>query len=348
MLSAAIPKFRMPQNILDFELKNITQMGVKIKSGVTVGNDLTINDLFQQGHKAIFIAVGAHKSLKLGVKGEDKEGVMDSLEFLKDVKSGKKIILGEKVAVIGGGKCAIDAARTAWRLGSKVFLIYRRTVDEMPAIKKEVQEGFKEGIKFIFLSAPVKIVSQNGKINGLKCIKMKLGDFDESGRRRPVPIEGSEFDIEIDNLIPAIGEEPDLTDLMNGIDLKTSKRNTIVVNPETLATDVQGIFAGGDCVTGPSTIADSIAQGKLAALSIHNYLRGESLKREYKVTEPSEYIEPLELSDEEIEELSELARPVMPTIPIEKRAGNFNVVELGLSEEVSVKEAKRCLRCDAR
>ncbi|KPK95886.1 hydrogenase [bacterium SM23_31] len=348
MLSAAIPKFRMPQNILDFELKNITQLGVKIKSGMTIGNDLTITDLLQQGYKAIFIAVGAHKSLKLGIKGENKEGVIDSLEFLKDVKSGKKVNLGEKVAVIGGGNCAIDAARTAWRLGSKVFLIYRRTVDEMPAIKKEVQEGFKEGIKFIFLSAPVKIVSQNGKITGLTCIKMKLGDYDESGRRRPVPIEGSEFDIEIDNLIPAIGEEPNLSDLMNGITLKTSKRNTILVDPETLATDIPGIFAGGDCVTGPSTIADSIAQGKLAAASILKFLRGESLKREYKVTEPSEYIEPLVLSDEEIEELSELARPVMPTIPVEKRAGNFNVVELGLSEEVSIKEAKRCLRCDAR
>lgn len=348
MLSAAIPKFRLPQHILDLEIKNITRLGVEIKNGVTIGNSLTISDLFQQGYKAIFIAIGAHKSLKLGIPGENKEGVLDSLQFLKNVNSGKKVRLGEKVAVIGGGNSAIDAARTTWRLGSKVFLIYRRTVDEMPAIKKEIQEGFKEGIKFMFLTSPVEVISQNGRITSLKCIKMKLGDYDESGRRRPIPIKGSEFDIEIDNLIPAIGEKPNLGNLIKGTSLKISERNTLVANPETLETDVRGIFAGGDCVTGPSTIADSIAHGKLAADSIHKFLRGESVEREYKITEPSEYIEPLELSDKEIEELLELNRPQMPTVPVGKRAGNFNMVELGLSEEASVKEAKRCLRCDIR
>jgi len=348
MLKAAIPKFRMPQHILDLEIKNIMQLGIEIKTGITIGNGLTIDNLFLKGYSAVFIAIGAHKSLKLGIKGEDSEGIIDSLQFLKDVKSGKKIKLGEKVGVIGGGNSAIDAARTAWRLGSNVFLIYRRTVDEMPAIKKEVQEGFKEGIKFIFLTSPVELISQNGRVSGMRCIKMKLGGYDKSGRRYPIPIEGSEFVIDIDNLIPAIGEEPDLGDLSEKIGLMTSERNTIVVDRETLATDAPGVFAGGDCVTGPSTIADSIAQGKLAAVSIHKYLQGEDLEREYKVTEPSEYIEPLELSEEEMDELMELKRAEMPTIPVERRVGNFDVVELGYSEEVSVKEAKRCLRCDIR
>lgn len=348
MLTSAIPKFRILQNILDFEIKNIIQIGVKIEAGITIGRDITIDELFQKGFSVVFITVGAHKSLKLGIPGEDKEGVMDCLQFLKDVKSGKKVKIGKKVAVIGGGNSAIDAARTAWRLGSEVFLIYRRTVEEMPAIKKEIQEGFKEGIMFTFLSAPVEVISKNGKVTGLKCIKMKLGGLDKSGRKMPIPIEGSEFNIEIDNLIPAIGEKPDLGDWAEKADLSISDRNTIIVNPETLATDVPGIFAGGDCVTGPSTIADSIAQGKKAAISIQKYLRGEPLEREYKVTEPSKYIEPLELSDKEIEELAVLCRPEMPTLSIENRRGNFNVVELGFNEEIALKEARRCLRCDVR
>lgn len=344
-LAMAIPEYRLPRRILDLEIENIKKAGVRIITNRPVGRDLTFDDLFAQDYKAILLAVGAHRGLKLGLPGEDTPGIMDGLDFLKAVKLGKKVQLGEKVGIIGGGNAAIDAARTALRVGAKkVSIIYRRTKAEMPAIKREVEAGLEEGVELVELAAPTRIIAKNGRLTGIECVAMELGEYDETGRRRPIPIPHSEFIFPLDNLILAIGEEPDLSFLPTGHGLQISKRNTIAVDPETLATVRPGIFAAGDCVTGPSTIADSIASGKQAAVSIHQYLRGRRVAREYTVTRPSPYVPPIERGAEELEAV----RPTMPCAPVAERVRNFSVVELGLSEEMAVKEARRCLRCDLR
>lgn len=299
-------------------------------------------DEIQKQYKAVFMATGAHKSIKLGLPSEDKEGVLDAIEFLRDVNLGKKVNLGEKVGVIGGGNAAIDAARVAKRLGCKeVTILYRRTKREMPADYREVDAAMEEGINIQFLVAPVSIISKNGEIEGVRCIKMKLGDVDRSGRRRPIPIEGSEFEIKLDNLISAIGQEPDLSYLQGKI--KTDGGKTVFVDKETLQTNIPNVFAGGDAVTGPATVTQAIAHGKIAATSIHKYLRGESLERKYDVIRTSVSIEPLKLSEEEMEELR---RPKMPCLEMEKRISGFDEVELGYSSDMAMNEAKRCLRCD--
>ena len=213
----------------------------------------------------------------------------------------------------------------------------------MPAFKEEVDAAFKEGIEMKFLSAPTKILTENGKVIGIECIKMELGDVDESGRRRPIPVKGSEFVVNLDTLIVAIGEEPDLSFLGKEHGIEISKRNTIAVNPETFATNVKGVFAGGDVVTGPKTAIEAMSSGKVAAQLIDKYIRGKSLVREYKLTRPSMYISPVVLTEEEIEEAK---RPIMPCLSVGKRVNNFNEVESGLTEEMAIKEARRCLRCD--
>ncbi len=344
-LAAAIPEFRLPRRILNLEIECIKKAGVKILINTPVGRDLTFDDLLAQGYKAILLAVGAHKSLKLGLPGENTPGVMDGLDFLKALKLGKKVPLGEKVGVIGGGNAAIDAARTVLRAGArKVSIIYRRTKAEMPAMRREIDAGVEEGVEIVELAAPSRILTRNGRLTGIECLAMELGDYDATGRRRPIPIRHTEFIFPLDNLILAIGEEPDLSWLPTGHGLEVSKRNTIVTDLETLATQRPGIFAAGDCVTGPSTIADSIAAGKLAAVSIHKFLRGQPVTREYTVAGPSPYVPPVERTVEEVE----LQRFPMPFAPVAERVRNFDMVELGLSEEIALKEARRCLRCDLR
>ncbi|HET6457063.1 MAG TPA: FAD-dependent oxidoreductase [Armatimonadota bacterium] len=344
MLADAIPRYRLPKQVLDLEIEEIKKAGVKIQTNVEIGRQITLDQLFAQGYGAVFVATGAHKSVKLGVPGEDVEGVVDALDFLKAANLGKQATLGRRVAVVGGGNAAIDAARTARRLGCEsVSIIYRRTKEEMPAITREVEAGLEEGVHMELLAAPTKVLAENGRLTGVECCRMELAELDESGRRRPVRIPGTEFTIPLDSLIPAIGQQPDLS-FLNGTDgFQTSRSGTLAVDPETLSTDREGVFAGGDVVLGPSTIADSIAQGKLAAVSIRKYLRGESLAREYKVAPPSQYVEPLELSEDEV---AALERPQMPCLAVEKRIACFDIVELGLSETDALNEAKRCLRCD--
>ena len=215
----------------------------------------------------------------------------------------------------------------------------------MPAQKDEVDEAINEGINIQFLTTPIRVLSTNGRVEGIECIRMGLGDVDESGRRRPVPIEGSEYTVSVDTLIPAIGQAPEVSFLDNGFDLELTKWGTIEVDQETLYTGKEGIFAGGDVVTGPKTVSEAMAQGKIAAESIHKYLRGESLARKYEVTRPIMQIEITELTEEEMEELE---RPEMPVQPVAERITNFNEVELGLTQEMAVNEAKRCLRCDLK
>ena len=343
MLSWGIPEYRLPKDTLYSEIDAIKNMGVTIKTNTPIGKDLTIKDLQDQGYKAIFIATGAPVNLNLGIKGEDLEGVMDPIEFLKKYNLEKDAKIGKKVAVVGGGNTAIDAARTAWRLGADVTILYRRTQPEMPANAEEIEEALEEGIKIEFLTLPVEAFAENGKLSKVKCTRMALSDFDKSGRRRPVPVEGSEFELEIDTLIPAIGQQPNLSFLNGKKELNISKWKTLEIDPETMATNVEGIFAGGDVVSGPSTVLDAMRAGKIAAQSMHKYLRGESLEREYKPTEPKLEVPTVELTQEESEEL---VRPKIPSLPIKERQGKFNEVELGFSKETAIKEAKRCLRCD--
>ena len=273
MLRKCIPEYRLPKTVLDTEIKRIKKFGLEIKTDITVGKDLTIDDLLQRGYKAIFIATGAHKSRKLGIEGEDLRGVLHALDFLKDVNLGKKVKLGDRIAVIGGGNVAIDAARTALRLGSKeVNFLYRRSREEMPANPWEVKEAESEGVKTQFLVAPKRILGKDGQVTAVECIRMRLGELDESGRRRPMPIEGSEFTMDLDAVILAIGEAPDLSFLPKGMEI--AEGNTIAVNPFTMETSLTGIFAGGDAVSGPATVIEAIVAGKRAAVSVDRYLKG--------------------------------------------------------------------------
>lgn len=343
MLAWGIPAYRLPKDILQEEIQAIKALGVKIQLNTRIGQDLSLEDLQAQGFKAIFIATGAPKNLSLGIPGEKHEGILDPIEFLKAFNLGKKVRLGKRVAVIGGGNTAIDAARTAWRLGADVTILYRRTRNEMPAIPEEIEEALAEGIRIEYLTLPVEACPENGQLNKLKCQRMVLKGFDESGRPRPVAFEGEILEVACDTLIPAIGQVPDLSFLGDPPLLKVSRHRTLEVDQETMATNVPGIFAGGDVVSGPATVLEAMKSGKVAAASIHRYLRGLPLRKEPSIAETQFEVPPVEISEEE---LASLARPAMPTLPVPGRVGNFEEVELGLSREMALREARRCLRCD--
>jgi NADH-quinone oxidoreductase subunit F len=342
MLVLGIPEFRLPRDILKYEIDRIMESGVEIKTNTTIGKDIQLSELKKE-YQAIFIATGAHKGLKMRIPGEDSQGIIDAVEFLREFNLGREVKIGEKVIIVGGGNSAIDAARVAKRLGKDTRIFYRRTKAEMPAIKSEIDEAIIEGIDIQFLAAPTKILSSNGKIEAIECVRMELGDIDESGRRRPVPITGSEFSVDVDTLILAISQEPDVLYLTNGDSLTISKWNTIEVNPETLHTNIEGIFAGGDVVTGPDTVTGAMAHGKLAAQMMDKYIRGEKLERKYEVTRPAMHVEAIQLSEEELENLKQ---PTMATLPVSQRICSFEEVELGFTEAEAIAEAKRCLRCD--
>jgi len=345
MLAIGIPEHRLPNKILNADIENIIKSGVTIKTNTALGKDFTIDDLFKQGYRAVFIATGAHKSMDLKIPGENAEGVIQAMKLLHAVNLGEKVRLGEKVGIIGGGNAAIDAARVAIRSKDcqKVTILYRRTRKEMPAFEEEIDSALQEGIEIQYLVAPKKVLVKNGKVIGVECIRMRLGDLDESGRRRPVPIEGSEFSVELDTLIPAIGERPDISFVKDGDNLKITKWGTILADEEVLLTNREGVFAGGDAFTGPKTVVEAIAAGKTAAESIEKYLQGKKLARDYKLSRPSIYVEPIELTEEEIQKAK---RAKMPKLSLNARKKNFKEVELGLNEEKAVKEARRCLRCE--
>jgi len=278
MLWLGIPEFRLPRELIMADIDYIKALGVEIRLNTSVGPDLTLDQLFQQGYKAIFISIGAYKGRKLGAPGEDEfEGFIDSIEFLKAVNLGDKYKHGSKVIVIGGGNSAIDASRVAQRLGcEEVYILYRRSRKEMPATESEIEEAEHEGVKIHYLAAPIKILGKDGKVTGMECTKMELGKLDASGRRRPIPVKGSEFTIECDLIIPAISQQPDLSDFPQDHGLEISRWNSFVVDEQTLATNHPGIYAGGDAVTGPATVIEAIAAGHRAAQSIDSYIKNQS------------------------------------------------------------------------
>jgi NADPH-dependent glutamate synthase beta subunit-like oxidoreductase len=279
MLWLAIPEYRLPRDIIQTEVDYICDLGVELKLNTPITKEFTFDDLLSDGYKAVFLGIGAHRGLKLGVSGEDDyEGFLDCIVFLRRVNLGDTTKPGRKVVVIGGGNSAIDAARTALRLGSEeVHIVYRRTVKEMPANPWEIEEAEKEGVKISYLAAPVQILGENGKVVGMKCIRMKLGKLDASGRRRPVPIEGSEFEIETDIIVPSISQEPDISFLHEGHGLSINKWNSFDIDSRTMQTNRPEVFAGGDSVTGPATVIEAIAAGHKAANSIEKFVKGEKV-----------------------------------------------------------------------
>ena len=275
MLSVGIPNYRLPRNIIGAELYALQQCGVNVKTGITVGRDLTLSELRDQGYAAVFLGIGAYESKRLGLEGEtDIRGVMSGVDYRGQVLTGREIALGDRVLVVGGGNVAIDVARVALRSGWKeVSILYRRTRAEMPASMVEVHHVEEEGVHLEFLVAPTRILSQDGQLTGVECIRMQLGEPDGSGRCTPTPLAGSEFILGADALIAAVGQKVipvhDAT-----VPVEITKRGTYVVDPVTLQTSVEWIFAGGDTVLGPQTVAKAVCQGLDAAESMHRYMQG--------------------------------------------------------------------------
>jgi len=333
LLRYGIPEYRLPNEVLNNEISYIQEMGVEIKTNTPVKD---FAELFAKGYGAIFVATGAPVSQKMGIPGEDNPGVLHALDFLRRVNLGEKVIVGAKVAVIGGGNAAIDASRVALRLGAKeVSIVYRRSRAEMPAEESEIEEAEKEGVKINFLAAPTKVLTRDSKLTGIECIRMELGEPDASGRRRPTPVKGSEFTMEVDNVIIAIGQALDKEALSQ--DLAYTAWETLSVDQITLQTNIDGVFAGGDAVSGPAGVIEAIAAGKEAAISIDRYLRGldlaegrpRALKKAEKVSKEGVETKP---------------RNAMPLMEVERRKG-FEEVELGFDEKMAIEEAKRCLNC---
>jgi heterodisulfide reductase subunit A len=333
LLRYGIPEHRLPKRVVDNEISYVEELGVEIKTNTPVRN---LEDIFKQGYEAIFLATGAGESVKMGIPGEDAKGVIHALDFLKRVNMGTKVSLGEKVAVIGGGNAAVDAARVARRLGAKkVSIVYRRSRAEMPAVATEVDEAEREGVALHILSAPVKVLVKDGRVSGIQCIRMELGEPDASGRRRPVPIKGSEFNMDVDNVIMAIGQAIDKTALPK--ELEYTAWGTLSVDQVTLETSIDGVFGGGDLVSGPADVIAAVAAGKEAAISIDRYLRGVDLK----AGRPTPINRVKEVSKKGV---VPKARLPIPTLDLQKRKG-FAEVELGFDEKTAVEEAKRCLNC---
>ena len=357
MMRYGIPDYRLPKDVLTDEIDEITNAGVKVETQRKVQST---QELFEAGFDAVFLSLGAHRGVHLGIEGEEEVGVLDCIDFLRRVKLGFEVDLGERVAVIGGGNSAIDAARTALRLAGgadpsapdpdqpvldasrtakrlgaqKVTILYRRTRGEMPADEEEVRAAMEEGIDMEFLTMPTRIATENGDIR-IDCTRMQLGEFDASGRRRPQPIPDSEFSMYFDRIISAIGETPDIPE---GFQLATTKWNTLQPDPLTLETEQAGVYAGGDVASGPASVIEAIAAGRRAAGSIDRYLGGDGDIGETLIDPSIDY--PFETEE------GERPRIPVPTRTLDERVSGFREVELGYSDEDAQREALRCLNCD--
>ncbi|MBW1801263.1 MAG: FAD-dependent oxidoreductase [Deltaproteobacteria bacterium] len=337
MMAAGIPEFRLPRDILQAEIDVIRKLGAEIRLNVEIGKDIGLADL-QKEYDAIFIGAGCQRSIKLHIPGEDDlTGVWDGLTFLREINLGHPPAPGGKLVIIGGGNTAVDCARTALRLGyEEVAILYRRTREEMPASPWEVEDTIEEDIDVQYLTAPVKILGENGKVTGLECIRMELGEPDASGRRRPLPVEGSEFVVSTDVVVTALGQVADLSCLPEDSGVNVSNRGLIMADPRTGVTDSPGIFSGGDVVSGPRTVVEAVAAGKEAAISIDRYLRGEGPDaRRGRDWKGIEYVP---------EGVEKQERQVMQRLSLFERKRTFEEIDLGFSEEEARCEARRCFR----
>jgi heterodisulfide reductase subunit A len=340
MLAVGIPDYRLPRTVLNQEIARIQGLGVEIRLNTPVGGEggPTLEGL-RHDYDAVFVSVGAHLERQLRIEGEDLTGVAPGAVFLRQVNLEQTVTVGEHVAVVGGGNVAIDAARCALRLGAEsVTIVYRRSRAEMPASAWEVEDAEEEGVRFHFLANPSRILGQDGNVSGLECIRMELGEPDASGRRRPIPIEGSQFVLDVDMVIPAIGQMPDLSFMGEG-GLPVTRADTLAADPNTLATDLPGVFAGGDAVSGPATAIKAIAAGKRAAESIHRYLQGEELALS------AEGLPVVSFEQVDLQRARKQPRAAMPKLSTDTRIVDFAEVELGLTQEQAVAEALRCLNC---
>ena len=349
MLRWAIPAYRLPREILDREIDDIRKLGVEIRCDTRVGKTVSF-DRVGRDFDIVYLAPGAHKSQKMGVEGEDQSGVYGGVEFLRDfnaneaawMKGEKK--LGDRVAVIGGGNSAIDAARCAVRLGAEVAILYRRLRQDMPAAIEEIEAAEHEGIRIEYLVAPTKVVSDNGKVTGIRCERMKLGDFDKSGRKRPVPIPGSEFTLSVDAVIAAVGQVPDLSFVPKDSGVRVNKWDCFDLSAGSLSrTTHDRFYAGGDAVTGPDTVIGAIAAGHQAAEDIDAEIRRKNGEPAYEAPAEEKIDIPLMID----EESAEAPQTRMPELDARERKLSFVEVELGFTREEAIQEAIRCLRCDA-
>ena len=339
MLRYAIPEYRLPKSELAAEIDYIRRLGVRIECGVSVGREVAL-DKIAAGYDAVFIGTGAPQGIALGVPGEGLAGVIDGLTFLRGVESGEPLSVGRRAAVIGGGNTAVDCARTVKRLGSDVTVVYRRTAAEMPAAAEEVEALAAEGIALEFLAAPVKFIGSEGELTGIECVRMELGEPDASGRRRPRPVEDSEFRLPFDMVITALGQSPEVS-FADALSIAVSEAGTIKTDPATGATSRAGIFAGGDVATGPAYVIEAIAAGKRAAVSMDRYMKGEDLSA------PEEIPPPQALSDAEKADIkakiASCVREPVPEEPPEERIADFREVRLAYGPEGASREASRCL-----
>jgi NADH-quinone oxidoreductase subunit F len=344
MLVSGIPAYRLPRETLKREIEALLDENVTLKCGVALGRDFSIDALLEDGFDAVYLALGAHKSRRLNLEGEDIEGVQPAISFLKDFNLRGESRARGHVGVIGGGDSAVDAAGIALRQDGveSVTIFYRRTREEMPAQQPDIDGVIEEGVTLHTLVSPVRILTDAGRPRGVECIRNRLGSIDSSGRRRPEPVDGTEFTTPLDTLIVTIGDVPDI-DFITSMGIDVNDWGTIRVDEETLMTSRPGVFAGGDVVTGPNTVVDAIAAGKRAATMIGRYLRDEDLVRPAAVCLPDVFVDPVPT---EADELENGLRAEPPVLPAATRCRAFDEVAQSLTEEDAKREARRCLRCD--
>jgi len=346
MLGITVPEFRLPREVIRREIEYIEGCGVEIRYNSPIDARHTVNDLMAEGYSAVFIAAGAQASKRIGITGEEEglDGVYYGLQFLSDIKTGKKIALKGKVIVIGGGNVAIDVARTALRLGARdIQIYYRRTIEDMPAWEKDIDEAIEEGIVINPLWAPKQIIHKEGRVDGMEFVR-SMTVFDEEGRSHLNIDEESTQVVEAETVIISVGQAPDISFLSEDSQLERALWGSLEVNENSLATNIGGIFAGGDFTTGPSTVIKAIASGRRAAIAINKYLQGDSGRIEIP-DEKSSMMEDAGLALEE-ETSEEKPRVQVELERSEERVGDFREVEKGFSEEEAHNEAMRCLRCD--
>jgi len=341
MATVGIPDYRLPKDVLNYEIDLIRRMGVNIEYNRRV-DTLDLEDLKRQGFKAVFLGVGAHVGTKIGCEGEEAAcaDFVQGAEFLRDLSLGKKIEPKKKVVIIGGGNVAVDCARSCLRLGFKnVEILYRRSRKEMPARDEEIKHALEEGVKIRYLVAPVCVFIKDGKVTTIECRKMKLGEPDESGRRRPIPVPGSEYKVAAEMVIAATGQVPDLSFIVDKDQIGVTGWGTIKADPVTYRTGIEGVFAGGDCVLGPATLIEALDAGNKAARSIDAYLRGVQYQ-------PDISFKGIDVGRQRVEGFV-AARPEEKVSFLEPavRRGSFAEVEGGYDVAQAIKEAERCLRC---
>ena len=345
-MHVGIPEYRLPRHVIHREAELIQQEGVEIRYNTRVGRDISWADLGKE-FEATFIAVGAHLGRPLGIPGEDLPGAMDAIEFLRKVALHQQVDIGDDVLVLGGGNSAMDAARTAIRLGAKnVQVVYRRTKNEMPANPWEIEEAEEEGVHFHYLAAPMECKGDAG-VNGLVCQQMELGEPDESGRRKPVPTDMAPFVLTASSILAAVGQKPDFEPFNGESSIKLNKYGYMECDPYTLMTSKPGVFVGGDAVSGGGTVIEAINAGKVVAKYIDKFLRGEPVAEdiEDKTRRIAVYLGAQKSAEPLAECVDYGQRQPMPVRTVEERTDDFEAVELGYSLEQVTAEADRCLRC---